>query len=206
MFQAARLAQQLAREGRAERTALAACLRSVLMIEAADTDAVFGGAGNLTVGLRFLRDRLSGGAGSSEIEIAHYAISMLHLAGELRRLPDMQETIRRGVESIAGRIRDIEDEEQALDELADRLAELYTQTFSTLTPRIIVNGEQGYLANPGIAAQVRAALFAGIRAAWLWRQLGGSRWQLLFNRGRIAAEAARILEGQGQNETTNENS
>lgn len=194
MFQAARLTQQLAREGRADRTALAACLRSILMIDAADTGEVFGGAGSLTIGLRFLRDRLSGGGESSDLEIARYVVSMLHLVGELRRLPDMQETVRRGVESIEARIGAIEDEEQALDELADRLAELYTQTLSTLTPRIIVNGEQGYLSDPDTAARVRAALFAGIRAAWLWRQLGGSRWQLLFSRRRIAAEAARILD------------
>jgi high frequency lysogenization protein len=194
MFQAARLAQQLARGGRADRAALAACLRSILVIDAVDTMEVFGGVGGLAIGLRFLRDRLGGGGESSDLEIARYVVSMLHLVGELRRLPAMQEAIRRGVESIEARIRAIVDEGQALDELADRLAELYTQTLSTLAPRIIVNGEQGYLSDPGIAAKVRAALFAGIRAAWLWRQLGGSRWQLLFSRRRIAAEAARILE------------
>ncbi|MEK9134155.1 MAG: DUF489 family protein, partial [Pseudomonadota bacterium] len=70
-----------------------------------------------------------------------------------------------------------------------------SQTISTLTPRIMVNGEHGHLSNPLIAAKVRAALFAGIRSAFLWRQLGGNRWQLLFNRAKIAGEAAKILDG-----------
>ena len=78
--------------------------------------------------------------------------------------------------------------------LVEKLAELYTQTISTLTPRIMVNGEHGHLSNPAIAAKVRAALFAGIRSAFLWHQLGGSRWQLLFSRKKIAGEAATILE------------
>jgi len=56
-----------------------------------------------------------------------------------------------------------------------------------------VNGEQGYLATPLIAAKVRAGLLAGVRSAVLWRQLGGNRWQLLFGRRRIAREAGRLL-------------
>jgi high frequency lysogenization protein len=61
----------------------------------------------------------------------------------------------------------------------------------------MVNGEHGHLSNPLIAAKVRAALFAGIRSAFLWHQLGGSRWQLLFSRKKIAGEAANILESLG---------
>jgi high frequency lysogenization protein len=77
--------------------------------------------------------------------------------------------------------------------LIEKLAELYTQTISTLTPRIMVNGEHGHLENPVIAAKVRTALFAGIRSAFLWHQLGGNRWQLLFSRKKIANEAREIL-------------
>ena len=80
-----------------------------------------------------------------------------------------------------------------------KIAELYTRTVSTLGPRILVNGEQGYLANSLIAAKVRCALFAGIRAGFLWRQLGGRRWQLLFQRRAIANEAGRILETRKTN-------
>jgi high frequency lysogenization protein len=59
----------------------------------------------------------------------------------------------------------------------------------------MVNGEHGHLGNPVVAAKVRAALFAGIRSAFLWHQLGGNRWQLLFSRKKIATEAGKILRG-----------
>jgi high frequency lysogenization protein len=38
--------------------------------------------------------------------------------------------------------------------------------------------------------RIRALLLAGIRAAWLWRQVGGSRWRVLFGRTALL-EAAR---------------
>jgi len=33
--------------------------------------------------------------------------------------------------------------------------------------------------------RIRACLLAGIRSAILWRQVGGTKWQLLFFRRRI---------------------
>jgi high frequency lysogenization protein len=85
-----------------------------------------------------------------------------------------------------------EESEGVHPRLVEKLAEIYSQTLSTLSPRILVNGEHGHLSNPLIAAKVRAALLAGIRAAFLWRQLGGRRWQLLLQRRRIIG-AARVL-------------
>jgi high frequency lysogenization protein len=112
----------------------------------------------------------------------------------------MQDAIRRGIEAAREQMKFFEASENGETvhpRLVEKLAELYTQTISTLTPRIMVNGEHGHLSNPLIAAKVRAALFAGIRSAFLWHQLGGSRWQLLFSRKKIAGEAANILENLG---------
>ncbi|MFQ5761234.1 MAG: DUF489 family protein, partial [Acidiferrobacterales bacterium] len=78
--------------------------------------------------------------------------------------------------------------------LAAKLAELYTMTLSTCTPRIMVNGEQGYLENPSIVDKVRSLLLAATRSAFLWRQLGGRRWQLLLRRNTIIREAMQILD------------
>jgi high frequency lysogenization protein len=111
---------------------------------------------------------------------------MIHLEGQLRRHPEMQDAIRRGIEAIQSQMKFFEAEENGEavhPRLVEKLAELYSQTISTLTPRIMVNGEHGHLSNPLIAAKVRAALFAGIRSAFLWRQLGGNR--LAFPRDEV---------------------
>ena len=111
----------------------------------------------------------------------------------------MQDAIRRGIEAAQAQMKFFQPEGDggAHPRLVEKLAELYSQTLSTLTPRIMVNGDHGYLGDPQIAARVRVALFAGIRSAFLWRQLGGNRWQLLFSRKKIASEAARILKNPG---------
>ena len=204
LFQAARLAQQLAREGRAETSTLVASVQSLLIIDAPTTESVYGGAQGVRPGLELLRDKLAGGnTDTNDVEIARYVIGMIHLEGQMRRRPEIQDAIRRGIEATREQMKFFEAAENGETlhpRLVEKLAELYTQTISTLTPRIMVNGEHGHLSNPLIAAKVRAALFAGIRSAFLWHQLGGSRWQLLFSRKKIAGEAANILEDLGANQ------
>jgi len=41
---------------------------------------------------------------------------------------------------------------------------------------------------------VRILLFAGVRAAFLWRQLGGRRWHMLFKRGTMAKGVQQLLQ------------
>ena len=65
---------------------------------------------------------------------------------------------------------------------------------SDLKPRIMVAGEQNYLLNTDTAARVRTLLLAGIRAAVLWRQLGGSKWKLLLSRKRYVSVARNLAE------------
>ena len=73
------------------------------------------------------------------------------------------------------------------------LANLYTNTISTLRPRIMVQGEQVYLRNSDTAGKIRPLLLAGIRAAVLWHQLGGSKWKLVFSRKKYAITANQLL-------------
>jgi high frequency lysogenization protein len=195
IFQAARLTQQLAREGRCDPAAFRASLQSILRIDAPDTMSVFGGIGGVAEGLEVLGERLGSGHAPLDYELARYVINLMQLERALAKQPDMLEAIRRGIEAAESQMKFFGNDEEpdgVHPRLVEKLAELYSQTLSTLSPRILVNGEHGYLANPLIAAKVRAALLAGIRAAVLWRQLGGQRWQLLFMRSRIIG-AARFL-------------
>lgn len=197
IFQAARLVQELSREGRSERLPYSASVQSILMIEADNAKEIYGGVQGVALGLALLRDKLSGDNDAKDLELAKYVIAMLQLEGALRRRPEVAEAIRAGVAAAESQMAFFEADtadDETHPRLIDKLAELYTQTLSTLTPRIIVSGEQGYLSTPLIAAKVRAALLAGIRSAVLWRQLGGNRWQLLFRRKAIAREAARLLQ------------
>jgi high frequency lysogenization protein len=57
-----------------------------------------------------------------------------------------------------------------------------------------VRGDPLHLQNPDNQNRVRALLLAGIRAAMLWRQVGGTRWQILLKNKQILADARRYLD------------
>ena len=63
-----------------------------------------------------------------------------------------------------------------------RLAGIYLDTLGTFRFRIRVQGEPARLQDEDNAARIRALFLAGVRAAFLWHQLGGRRWRLLFQR------------------------
>ena len=198
IFQSARLVQQLAREGRADTEALHASIQSILALDTPDVETVYGGARGVRLGLELLSTKLAGKTEPADVELARYVIALVHLEGSLRRHPTMLDDIRQGIDTARAQMKFFEADAPAEGVhplLVEKLAQVYSQTISTLTPRIMVNGEHGHLSNPVIAAKVRAALLAGIRSAVLWRQLGGRRWQLLFQRGKIAHTAAALLSG-----------
>jgi high frequency lysogenization protein len=201
IFQAARLAQDLARRGQGDKAAFAASIHSILRIDAASADAVYGGVAGVRLGLTLLRDRLNAPTDAAEVELVRYILSLIQLQRKLSRRRAMLDQIGAGIRTIEAQMQFFQTADSAGDErggvhprLVEKLAELYSQTISTLPPRIMVSGEHGHLSNPATAAAVRAALFAGIRAAVLWHQLGGRRWQLVFTRRRIAAQAGAMLE------------
>ena len=66
-----------------------------------------------------------------------------------------------------------------------RFADIYQRTLSELKPRIQVYGDAGFLQQPDNINRVRALLLTGIRAAVLWQQKGGRRWQFLFQSGKL---------------------
>jgi high frequency lysogenization protein len=78
---------------------------------------------------------------------------------------------------------------------AKKIAELYTQTISTLSPRIVVNGRPQHLQIDRTVNWIRTLLFASLRSAVLWRQLGGGRFSLMFGRKKMLEEAQSLLPG-----------
>ncbi len=200
IFQSARLVQQLSRDGRADAQPFGASIQSVLLIDARTVSDVYGGMPGVALGLRLLRDKLGGDATPEDLEMAKYVVAMMQLEAGLRRRPEVMDAIQDGIRTVRSQMQFFEAQAHggAQARLVEKLAELYTRTLSTVGPRIIVAGEQGFLANAHIAASVRAALFAGIRSAVLWRQMGGGRWQLLWLRRRFIAQAEQLLNELGR--------
>ena len=123
-----------------------------------------------------------------------YLIGMIYLEARLSKQKDMLDKISTGI-AEAGDSEHMSTEQLAENpDIIKQLARLYQQTISTLSFRIQVSGKPQYLKNADIANTIRATLFAGIRSAVLWHQLGGRRWHFLIKRRRISHDIQWLLQ------------
>ena len=192
LAQSVHLVQQIAQRGWADDEAMAPVIGSVLMVDAENIEAVYGGLVGLKLGFSTLIQQLSEPR-HVDPELARYASTLLFLERELLKRPPMIEVMGAAILK-AVQARDVTG--TLLDgQVLAAMARGYLATISTLKPKVIVSGEQRFLAEAHHADRIRALLLAGIRSALLWRQAGGSRWKILFIRGRIRSEAERIMKG-----------
>lgn len=192
MFQAAVLVEGLAAEGECNRAALDCSVDSLFTFDAASPLEVFGDTGCLGTGFEALVGYLGGQARQSGRNVAYYVMSMLKLAARLQHNQSLADHLHKGLAKAERGQREFE---LPREQLIGHLDRLYQDNISPLQPRIMVRGEPSHLRDAANAARIRALLLAGIRAAVLWHQLGGSRWRLLFARRRYVDAARRFLGG-----------
>ena len=189
MFQAAVVVDELAFSGNLDSQAFDASLDSLFTFDAGTPQEVFGGLHRLGRGFRALEDYLGGELRSSSRNIAHYVLSMMKIAPQLTRDDRLSDNLLERLRSIERHGADFDLSRRAV---LLKIDGLYQESISRLSPRIMVAGEVNYLQNAENAARVRTLLLAGIRAAVLWRQLGGSKWKLLFWRRKYVATAREL--------------
>jgi len=195
IYQACRLVNNIACDGLADLSAQEVCIRSLLVTNPADTAAVYGGRNNiadtLRIGLTTLIEQF-GQADKRDIELTRYVITIMALERKLMKQPAMLESLSIGIDKANAQTEYFS---PSHENVIANLADLYVNTISTLPPRIIVKGEHGHLSNPANANRVRALLLAALRSAILWRQCGGTRWQLLFQRKSFITSAEQWRSG-----------
>lgn len=192
IYQAAALVHQLATQGKSDTDALTATLNSLFVENPETTEAVFGGFAGLMLGMRTLKTQMNGSAPNEQrnMQLTQYVIGIIALENKLSKQPEL-------VERLFKKLAVPESQRKHFGLLHDNtlagIALIYTDVVSQLHPKIMVRGSHGYLSQPSIANRIRAVLLAGIRSAFLWKQVGGSRWQLLFKRGSYLRAADHCL-------------
>lgn len=189
VFQAAFLAQQIAQDGRTDDAAFERSLQSLLQTEPEDVAAVYGGTEGVRLGLMTLGRQLDRPA-ERDLEVTRHTVTLLQLARKLTADTARMANLAQGIDSVAAAL---EHYPLTHENQVEALARLYQRNISTLGTQVLLRGEPGYLQIPANQARIRAVLLAGIRAAVLWLQCGGSRWQLLFSRRRLSTAAHRLL-------------
>lgn len=190
--QSAHLVQQLAHQGQCPPDALKITLNSLLDLNPSSTLAVYGdNEANLQFGLETLIAVLNSNSRQGlGAELTRYTLSMMVLE---RKLNASKSALNELSTRIAQLDRQLAHYGLESDTLLSAMAAIYVDVISPLGPRIQVTGSPAVLQSPQVQAKVRATLLAGIRAAVLWQQVGGGRFQLMFSRSRLTAQAKNIL-------------
>ncbi|VXC51835.1 high frequency lysogenization protein HflD [Pseudomonas sp. 8O] len=186
VFEAASLADKIARTGQVSEASMGCMLGSLLVRDPKSTLDVYGGDDlNLRDGYRALISSLERNPSALQREPLRYALAMIGLERQLDKRADMLQVMGSRLDQIQ---QQVEHFGLVHDNVIAACGGLYQDTISTFRQRIQVHGDMRFLQQPNNAAKIRALLLAGIRSARLWRQLGGHRWQLVFSRGKLLKE------------------
>lgn len=184
VFQAAELVSILAKTGQIDNDSLAPMLNSILVVNAVSTEDIYGGQWEhqscLGLGRAISRKALGKERSSVNPDTLRYALSLIHLEGKLSKAPEMLALIGQKIVQIEQ--KKVHYDNVLHENMIASISGMYQDTLSKLPFRIQVHGDSRFLQQPQVANQVRAILMSGIRAAMLWRQLGGKRWHLVFKR------------------------
>lgn len=175
------LVDQLARTGTVPTEQLRAAMELLLAQDSTSATALLQGAGNVRAGGEFLEQLLGGERRALSPNVLRYAVNVLYLQRRLQRDAANRTRVYAGIARAA---RQAELFSPTHENVLTNLAQIYQDTLGRYQLRIQVRGESGYLQQTAVAARVRCLLFAAIRAAVLWQQLGGRRWQLFLYRRR----------------------
>ncbi|HEX3896688.1 MAG TPA: high frequency lysogenization protein HflD [Rudaea sp.] len=191
VMQALALVRSIAQRGSCDATMMRASLISTLRIDAESPEAVYGGLANLRLGLETLVAQFDTKT-KRDIALTRMAVSVLRLERSVSRRSSVKNALRASLLEMAPLQ---EQAESGNVDICARLAKLYSDNISALRPRVMVEGNSNFLQQPTQVNQIRALLLAAIRAAVLWRQLGGSPLRMLFRQREYAMLARGLCSG-----------
>ena len=190
--QAARLVDQVSKTGSYPIEFLEPSIHSLFEFEAGDVAAVYGGVSGVKLGLQNLAAMLANRSAEEQREMVRYVFAMLYLERKFASDSGMMQVVRSRLEHtsfkaehFAGHVNDI----------CHSVSGIYQDTLSQLRFRIKVTGSATHLKDSQNADIIRSLLLSGIRSAFLWRQLGGRRWKLIFQRKALLAAAQELSRG-----------
>ena len=192
--QAARLVDQVSKTGSYPLEFLTPSISSLFKFDADSVEEVYGGIGGVKLGLNNLSSLLASRQADENRDLVRYVFAMLYLERKFAADPSMMAVVHSRLEHASFRADHFANN---VPDLCHSISGIYQDTLSKLKFRIKVTGSAQHLQNPKHADIIRALLLAGIRSAFLWRQLGGRRWKLLWQRKQLLHASQQLSRGLG---------
>jgi len=171
-----------------------ASVHSLFSFEPDAVDAVFGTRQGIQLGLEQLAACLRVSQDPAAADTLRYMLAILQLEKRFNKRDDLQAIVHSRLKHAAYKAENFT---ANINSLSANISAIYQDTLSTLPFRIKVTGSAQHLNNPQVADVVRTLLLCGVRAAFLWRQLGGTRLKLMLSRGAVRDTAARLARELG---------
>ena len=186
--QAASLVKDIAQTGKCDEDAFQTSIYSIFQTHPSSVLAIYqDDPRHLKLGLEKLIFLFE----SSTIVVqVRYMLALMRLQKKISRSKQSQQILAQRLEQAK---KQVEYFSLTHPTVIANLADAYMSSISGFKFRVIIWGSQRILTVAENMEKIRALLLAGIRASVLWRQLGGSRLQLIFYRRKICDMAKKIL-------------
>ncbi|MDE0951278.1 MAG: high frequency lysogenization protein HflD [Halioglobus sp.] len=192
--QAARMVDQVSKTGSYPLEFLEPSIHSLFVFDPHTTADIFGGIPGVKLGLHNLSSILADKNAQENHEVVRYVFSMIYLERKFSARADMMAVVRTRLEHTSFRAEHFSSNVNAL---CHSISGIYQDTLSQQRFRIKVSGSAQHLQDSKNADVIRALLLAGVRAAFIWRQLGGRRWRLLMQRRKLLEASQNLSRGLG---------
>ncbi len=186
LCEAALLIQQVSKGQAFDSQALATLVGGIMNTAPENVDQVYPSLASLKQGSYLLVHQLSGQATSKDVEVTRYLAGMMSLSKKLLNNQTALTGLSTSLKEVERRLEHFDITDASI---IGNFADIYSKNISPIGQKIKVIGTPQNLKQPVIQNQVRALLLAGVRAAVLWRQMGGKRRQFIFSRNKILKSA-----------------
>jgi high frequency lysogenization protein len=176
--QALQQVRRIAETGHSEAAVVRTAVDSVFRIDAETPQAIYGSPANVASGLRLLHNYFRNQG--QDDALPRLALAVLQLERRFVREHAVVDKVSQGIERAQRQATELGD--SAHPDVLAALGGLYADTISNLKPRVMVQGNPHYLGQAGVVAEIRAILLSALRSAVLWRQLGGSVWDVFLRK------------------------
>lgn len=187
--QAARLVDQVSKTGAYPIEFLEPSIHSLFEFDADDVTTIYGGLSGVKLGLNNLAAMLGSRQDQEHRDVTRYVFSLLYLERKFSGSNEMMSVVHSRLEHASFRAEHFAGH---VNDVCHSVSGIYQDTLSKLKFRIKVTGSAQHLQDDKNADIIRALLLSGIRSAFLWRQLGGRRWKLVFQRRKLLHTAQQL--------------
>jgi len=194
LVQAVSLINAASKSGLVSQDTLESSVNSIFVQNPDSAADVYGGVSGVRKGLSILRELLTHIDVAQHGRILQYVLAVMGLERKLVNMPAVMQQLGAEIANIDEQRILRHGDIRVLDDLMiQQLAALYESSISEIQPQIQINGNRVQLQDSANIRRIRALLLAAIRACVLWRQVGGNKWQLVFNRRAMSLSIDELL-------------